>query len=108
MSEIVVVGVLKARPGKEAEAEHAMRSMIEPTHAEAGCGLYAFHRGADDPARFAFIERWASREALDEHLATPHVSGFIARADELLAEPVEVTIYEALPAGDGAKGALAD
>lgn len=48
-SEIVVVGSFTAKPGKEAEAEAAFRALIEPTHGEDGCILYALHRGTDDP-----------------------------------------------------------
>jgi hypothetical protein len=36
MSEIIVVGSFKARPGKEADAAEAMRALVQPTHAEDG------------------------------------------------------------------------
>ena len=107
MSEIVVVGSLKARPGKEDEAAQALADLVEPTHAEAGCILYAMHRGADDPARFAFVERWESREHLDAHLGSAHVSALLERADELLAEPADIVVYDARPLGEDRKGALA-
>ena len=69
MSEVVVVGSFKAEPGKEAEALQAFKDLVGPTHAEDGCIMYALHQGADDPSQLAFIERWASREALNAHLA---------------------------------------
>ena len=31
----------------------------------------------DDPTRYAFIERWATREDLDIHLKTDHVADFV-------------------------------
>jgi quinol monooxygenase YgiN len=107
MSEIVVVGSLKARPGKEDDARQVLHDLIVPTHGEDGCILYAFHQGVDDPARFAFVERWASREHLDAHLGSAHVGGLLGRVDELFAEAPDIVIYKAIEHGDPRKGALA-
>jgi len=107
MSEIVVVGSFTAKPGREAEASAAFEALLEPTHGEEGCILYALHRGVDDPTRLAFIERWSSREALDAHLATTHVTAVLDRADELFEEGGEVVVYEALAGGAERKGSIA-
>jgi quinol monooxygenase YgiN len=107
VSEIVVIGSFTARLGKEADATAAFEALLEATHGEEGCILYALHRGADDPRRLAFVERWASREALDAHLASPHVQAVIARAEELFADSGDVVVYEALPGGEASKGSLA-
>ena len=107
MSEIVVVGSLKARPGKEDDLEQALAGLVAPTHAEAGCILYALHRGVDDPARFAFVERWESRQHLDDHLGSAHISALLEQADELLAEAPDIVVYDARPGGESRKGALA-
>lgn len=107
MSEIVVVGSFAAKPGKEAEAADAFVALVEPTHGEDGCILYALHQGTDDPRRLAFVERWASREALDAHLRSPHVQDVLARADELFSEAGDIVVYEAIPGGERHKGSLA-
>ncbi len=107
MAEVVVVGAFTARPGLEREAEEAFRALLEPTHAEDGCILYALHRGADDPRRLAFIERWASREALEAHLGSTHIEEILARAEELFGDSGEIVVYEALPGGETDKGSLA-
>jgi len=107
MSEVVVVGSFKAEPGKEAEALQAFKDLVGPTHAEDGCIVYALHQGADDPSQLAFIERWASREALNAHLQAPHVAAILARAPELFGESGTITVYDAVPAGDAKQGALA-
>jgi quinol monooxygenase YgiN len=106
MSEIVVVGSFTARPGKEADAAEAFRELVEPTHGEDGCILYALHRGVDDPGRLAFVERWVSRESLEAHLETDHVKAALARSDELFSEG-DIVIYEALPGGETRKGSIA-
>lgn len=107
MAEVVVVGSFTARPGKERDAEEALTALVEPTHGEEGCILYALHRGVDDPERLAFIERWASREALDAHLNSPHVKEVLARAEDLFGDSGEILIYEPLPGGETRKGSLA-
>jgi quinol monooxygenase YgiN len=108
MGEVVVVGSFTARAGKEQEAEDALRSLVEPTHDEQGCILYALHRGTDDPRRLTFIERWDSREALDAHLSSPHVEAVLARAEGLFGDSAEIVVYEALPGGEARKGSLAE
>ena len=107
MSEVVVVGSFKAEPGKEAEALEAFKALVEPTHAETGCILYALHQGADDPSRLTFVERWASREELDAHLESPHVAGFLERAQELFGDSGDITVFKAVPGGEAKKGSLA-
>lgn len=107
MSEVVVVGSFHARPGKEAEAVEAFKALVEPTHREEGCILYALHQGADDPRKLAFIERWASRELLDAHLQSAHIKEVLERAEELFGESADITVYESLPGGETKKGSLA-
>jgi quinol monooxygenase YgiN len=108
VSEIVVVGSFTAEPGKEDEALAAFEALVEPTHAEPGCILYALHQGGDDPRRLAFVERWASREELDAHLASPHVAAVLERVEELFGDSADIVVYEAVPGGERTKGALAD
>ena len=107
MSEIVVVGSFTAKPGKEQEAAEAFRALVGPTHEEDGCILYSLHQGADDPRRLAFVERWASREALDAHLGSSHVQEVLARAPELFSDEGDIVVYQALPGGQEHKGSLA-
>jgi quinol monooxygenase YgiN len=107
VSEIVVVGSFTAQPGKEEEALELFRGLVAPTHAEDGCILYALHQGVDDSRRMAFVERWASREQLDAHLASPHISEALKRVGELFGDSADIAIYDAVPGGDSAKGSLA-
>ncbi len=106
MSEVVVVGSFIARSGKEDDALDAFKGLVEPTHAEDGCILYALHRGNDDPKRLAFVERWESRDLLNAHLASDHVQGILTRVDELF-ENADIVVYNAVPGGETRKGALA-
>ena len=107
MSEVVVVGSFTAQPGKEAEAAEAFEALMAPTHAEEGCILYALHRGAQDPRRLAFVERWSSREALAAHLDSAHVQAVLARAQDLFSDGGDIVIYDPIPGGESSKGSLA-
>lgn len=107
MSEIVVVGSFTAKPGKEAEAAEAFYDLMAPTHQEDGCILYALHQGADDPRRLAFVERWSSREALEAHLASPHIQEVLGRAEDLFSDGGDIVVYEARPGGEREKGSIA-
>ena len=106
MSEVVVVGSFVARDGKEAEAADAFKALVEPTHAEDGCILYALHQGNDDPRKLAFVERWESKELLGAHLESDHVKAVLALADDLFAS-ADITVYDAVPGGEEKKGSLA-
>ena len=108
MSEIVVVGSFTAKAGMEEEAAVAFEALVEPTHGEEGCILYALHRGAQNPRRLAFVERWESAELLQAHLASDHVQAVLARAPELFDGDGDIVVYEALAAGETVKGSLAD
>jgi quinol monooxygenase YgiN len=107
MAEIVVVGAFTAKPGKEEDAKEAFERLVEPTHREAGCILYSLHQGADDPARLAFIERWASRQDLDAHLESDHIAAVLQRVDELF-QSSDITVFNPLPGGEATKGSLAE
>lgn len=109
MPEIVVVGSLKASPGKEDATREVLAELVVPTHAEEGCILYSFHQGVDHKDRFAFVERWESQELLEKHLGSDHIAAALsaAESDSLLAEPPDIVVYGALPGGDERKGSLA-
>lgn len=79
-----------ARPGKETELQRQLVALVAPTRKEEGCIQYDLHQDNGQPGRFVFFENWTSRELLDKHLASPHLTAFLNRADELLAEPPRI------------------
>ena len=79
-----------ARPGQEAALQHALTLLTEQSREEAGCLEYTLLEDRDDPARLSIYERWTDTAAIDAHDQTPHVAAFVARFDELLAEPLTV------------------
>jgi quinol monooxygenase YgiN len=104
MTGLTVLARAKAKPGREKELEQAMRAVVAPTHREAGCLRYTVHRSLMDPSVFMTVEHWISKEAIDQHFATPHVQALLNNAPDLLAEPPDISLYELLPEGHSEKG----
>lgn len=91
---VTVVARLKAKPGQEEALRQALLALIPPTREEPGCLQYDLHESADTPGAFVFLESWRSKEDLDTHLARPHLKDFLGKADQLLAEPPEITLWK--------------
>ncbi len=92
--KVTVVARIRAKAGKEDLVREHLMALIAPTRAEAGCITYDLHQAAEEKGLFLFYENWVSKEALDEHLATPHLEGFKRVADQILVEPLDITLWE--------------
>ena len=85
-----IIGTVTARPETQEELASLLAAQVAPTRAEPGCINYDFHVDAADPCVFVFYENWISREALDAHLAMPHLKPLFSQLDRLLARPVDI------------------
>ena len=95
MSEaITVIARIRARPGKEPETGQLLTGLIEPTRNEQGCISYDLFAMPDNPGSYMFIETWQSRKHLNVHAQQPHVQALIRCSDELLAEPLDISIWK--------------
>lgn len=97
MADLDVVAVLVAKAGSESVVGDALRALVEPTRAEAGCLSYDLYVSQADPATFITVERWRSQDDVDAHMGTPHIAqAFAAAGDHLAAPP---TIHPLRPIG---------
>lgn len=87
---ITVVAHLKAKPGKEEDLKKELLALIEPSRNDQGCVNYDLHQSTNDPAHFIFHENWNTMSDLELHLQQPHLQDFVAKADDLLSEPLQV------------------
>lgn len=83
MSVLTIIARLKAKPGCEADLERELSALLAPTRAEKGCIQYDMHRSHQDPGLFYFYENWESRELWNDHMKTPHITGFGAKQGDL-------------------------
>ena len=95
--KVTVFALVKAKPGLEEAVKKELSALVGPTRTEEGCINYDLHQSLDQKGHFRFYENWTSKELLDRHLQSAHVQRFIAKADELLAEPPEITLWEMVP-----------
>lgn len=92
--QITVVATLKAKAGREEALLKELLALIPTTLKEDGCINYDLHRSRQDPTVFVFHENWTLKAALDAHLANTHLTAFMEKADDLLAEPPEIALFE--------------
>lgn len=87
---ISFIAVLKAKPGKTDDLKQALAALVVPTQQEPGNVEYALFQLRDAPDTFYVRESWHGQAGLDAHIALPHFQAFVARMDELLAEPLRL------------------
>ncbi len=90
---IRVVAHLQARPEKSAEVKRLLEGLVAPTRQETGCIAYELLETLDDPAKFTFVEEWASEDAFQAHLATEHIQVAIGSFPDLLAADLDIRTY---------------
>ena len=83
---------LLAKAGKEEAVKAECLKMIDPTRAEAGCISYDFHQSDENPSVFFFHESWTGRDALNQHMATPHMKSLGKALADLLVENFSLVI----------------
>jgi len=91
-----VQAVLTARPGREAELEALLRSMLGPSRNEAGNRRYDLWRDPEHAGRFVLDELYVDGAAVVLHRATDHfkhylsVIGDLAERQAHVVTPVDV------------------
>ena len=91
---IIVAGYLIIDPAHRETALAAIATGVTATRAEAGNVDYRFSPDLDDPKRFNLIEQWESEEAMNEHMATPHLAAFLEAIGPCLGGAAEVIRYD--------------
>jgi quinol monooxygenase YgiN len=91
---LTVVAIAQAKPGKEKDLEEVLLELVAISRQETGCITYDLHRHLDKPGRFVFYENWVNRDALDKHRTEPQAAVPRAKVGELVAEPLQIELYE--------------
>lgn len=93
-NSITVLALVKAKAGMEKTVEKELSALVIPTRLEQGCLNYDLHRALDDKSFFMFHENWGSMEDLERHREAPHMKAYRQKVGDLLAQPVEVVLFE--------------
>lgn len=92
-----LIARIRARAGAEEKVSAALAKVAATVALTEPRTLgYCVGRAADDGALFVTVERFADREAMDEHNASAAVAAFVAEVDGCLEGSVEITVLNEL------------
>ncbi len=91
---LTVIGVLKAKEGKEKDMEEALKRFVPLVAHEEGTLRYVLHRAKKDPTKFLFYERYKDKEALASHGSTSHVKELFATIGPFIEGKLSIEICE--------------
>src|SRR4051812_28833952 len=75
MAELIIAGWMDYAEHRDEVLAH-LQVVSRISQDEPGCRTYAMSADALNPGRIRVFEWWSSSEALDAHLAAPHVLDF--------------------------------
>jgi len=93
-TDLIVIASARAKPGKEADLEQALREAAGPTRQQPGCVEFRLLRMAGARHTLVGFERWASEAEHQKHLQGAHVQRLMQRMGDILAEPPNIVAYE--------------
>ena len=89
---ITIIATQCARPERRDDLRAQIRLLAEAARAEAGCLEYRVLAAEDSEDTFIFIERWATRAALDAHFHTEAFQAFWNTRMNYLTRDVEIVV----------------
>jgi quinol monooxygenase YgiN len=92
---IIIAGTFHIKPERWEEAVNIVKELVAKSRADEGCVRYTFYEPLDEPYCFFSFEVWASPEALEKHVRTPHLRTFLAFLKQAASHPFKVEKYEA-------------
>ena len=88
---IIVTGSFDLDPAKRDTAIEVFTKCMAATRAEEGNEGYNFTADLEDPGRFHVMEQWAGQEAIDGHMASPHLAELMGAMGGLGVTGVSLT-----------------
>ena len=95
---IVAAAAFAVPPEHHDDLVAAALDITTPSRAEQGCLEYEFWADLRQPGRFHVFEAWATQEAFEAHLASPHLQAFRAARARLGVLEFDLHRYRAEPA----------
>jgi quinol monooxygenase YgiN len=92
---IIVNGTVRFAVGEIDRLRDAMARNVAATRAEEGCEHYSYSVDVSDPDLLHVSERWSDDEAIQRHMATPHMGDFMGLVGASKVEAMSIKAYEA-------------
>lgn len=75
---ITLIATIDVQPDHVDEVLSALKAVMAPSRQDEGCEHYQLNRDPDSATIFYMVEQWASPEALDAHVNTPHFKALVS------------------------------
>ena len=92
---VVAVTLIHGIAGRRQELREHMRRTEERVAGEAGCRVYRFAAGLDDPDEYVHVQEWASESAFAAHQRSAAFRAYQQGLFDLLARPSEMRVHRA-------------
>jgi quinol monooxygenase YgiN len=89
--QLYIFARFRAKQGNENAVEVALREVVPPSRAEAGCISINMFRSTRDSRLFYIHSRWVDEAAFELHAALPHTVRFIETIQPLIEHELDVT-----------------
>lgn len=94
---ITLIARLSAKPGKETLLYEECRNIVKQVREkEPACKMYVPHLSENNPQEIVFIEKYANKEAFDNHLNSPHFKALAEKFDDLLEGAPDLQLLKEL------------
>lgn len=91
---MIVSGTISLDPANHDAAVAVVGPLVEATLAEEGNITYGFWVHPSEPGELRVYEEWADRDALDAHMATPHMAEFLGAMANLGVTGTDIVLHE--------------
>lgn len=98
---VIVFASFRPKRGKGEELQRLLSWMLEHSRTEPGCERYDLYRRSETGETLHLLERYRGDDALAAHRAADHYVEYRRRVGDLLEEPIDVLVLDALDVRDG-------
>ena len=91
---IVISGILVMDPTKADLAVQLTATLVAATVQEPGNVTYEYWQDPADAGRWRVFEEWESDDALNAHMAAPHMAEFMGAAGGLGITGIDISRYD--------------
>lgn len=85
-----IFATVQAKPEHIGAVDAALRNMVLPTRAEAGCVKYDLYQSKEDATNYHLLETYDDDEALARHHQSSHFAELVASLTDKLAANIQI------------------
>lgn len=82
MNGLTIVATIIAKEGKRDLLVTELNKLVEPTLLEEGNIEYTFYKDLQNDNKFIAVEKWANKEAIDNHMKQEHIVNYSKACSE--------------------------